>query len=59
MHCVRSYNTVGQLATTIPLQPASITVQPSPSLVVKYFIDSFVQVRHVVQQSRLCGTRTL
>lgn len=37
---------MGQLQTSVPLQPARITVQPSPSLVVKYFIDSSVQVPH-------------
>ena len=30
--------------TVIPLQSASITVQPAPSLVISYFVDTSVQV---------------
>ena len=39
------YTVPGYPASTLPLQPASITVQPASSLIVRYFIQTDVQAR--------------
>ena len=36
----------GEPEILLPLQPAMITVQPAPSLILHYFIETQVQVRH-------------